>query len=47
MPDHDAGAPEQDQTRLSGIAPRPGGHSPGFGSYEEDGGEQSLAVAVH
>src|SRR6266566_1099484 len=28
-------APEQDQTRLSGIDPGPGGHSPGFGAYEE------------
>jgi hypothetical protein len=29
-------APEQDQTTLSGIEPRPGDHK-GFGAYEDDG----------
>lgn len=30
-------APKQDQTRLSGIASRPGDHSQGLGAYEEEG----------
>jgi hypothetical protein len=30
-------APEQDQTRLSGIESRPGTHSQGSGAYQEDG----------
>jgi len=26
--------------------PRPGNHSPGFGAYEEDGGENSTLPAI-